>query len=217
MREPLLRKRLGDYDARTHLEVNVTREWGGVGVSLTRDIEQGVLAVRLPFLKLYLVSEAWSYDPPKGIEEYRLSVDVHSWAVWVYPGRVPWMRGPKAPPYVLHIPHLEWRCETLERDKQDHGHHLYTYQWKYHPQVVQHVSAHVTSSERVDRLKFGPWRLPWRRTSRSLWVEFSEEMGDERGGWKGGALGAGFEVRPGQTWQEAYRQMQKERIFCRGK
>lgn len=217
MRPLLLEKRLGAYDAPARLEINVTREWGAVGLALGRTDERGTLSVRLPFLKLYLTVNAWKYHAPGGIQEWHLSVDCHHWALWFYPGRVPYRRGRSGPPYVLHIPHLEWRCETPSRDEQDHGTHVYTYQWRYHPQVVQHATARVTSSERVDRLKFGPWWLPKRRVSRSLWVDFSEEMGDERGGWKGGVTGAGFEIRPDQTWQEAYRQMQKERTFCRGK
>lgn len=217
MRPLLIEKRLGKWDAPARLHVNVTREWGTVGLALTRDDEEGALSLRLPFLKLYLIVGAWKYDAPSGIEEWRLSAEIHDWALWVYTGRVPYMRGPKASPRVLHIPHLGWKCETLRRDEQDHGTHVYTYQWKYHPQVVQHATARVTSSERVDRLKFGPWWLPKRRVSHSLWVDFDEEMGDERGGWKGGVTGAGFDIRPDQTWEEAYRQMQKERTFCRGK
>jgi hypothetical protein len=43
------------------------------------------------------------------------------------------------------------------------------------------------------------------RIRRSLDIEFSKEVGPEKGSWKGGTLGHGIDMQPGETHEEAFR------------
>lgn len=60
--------------------------------------------------------------------------------------------------------------------------------------TVQTADATYTVEEREWRLRYLTW-LPIKKVSRCIAVEFSEEMGEERGSWKGGVLGASHEMK----------------------
>lgn len=55
--------------------------------------------------------------------------------------------------------------------------------------------------------------LPWKRESRSIDIEFSEEVGERSGSWKGGCIGCGYEMRTGETPLQTLRRMEQERKF----
>lgn len=44
-------------------------------------------------------------------------------------------------------------------------------------------------------------------------VEFSDEVGEETGSWKGGCIGCSYELKQGETPEECLRRMEKEREF----
>lgn len=76
---------------------------------------------------------------------------------------------------------------------------------------VQHVEATVTVERREWRLF--RW-LPWPgKVRRSIDVRFSDEVGRERGSWKGGCVGCGYEMRRGESPLDTLRRMQRERRF----
>lgn len=57
-------------------------------------------------------------------------------------------------------------------------------------------------------------RLPWpRKISRTISVEFSDEVGERTGSWKGGVTGCGWGWRHGETMVDALRRMEREREF----
>lgn len=199
----------------TNISLHLNRKWVSVGISLRRYDEEGTFSLRLPFVQLYVSRDAWNYyNPASPCDTWELSLDVHNWTIWWLGGHLP---GGNDFPRTLHIPHLKWRCEKANANEQDQGEHRYTYQWKYQPEVVQSVMARVTTSTRIERLMFGDLKLPYTRTRGQIWVDFSEEMGDQRGSWKGGVMGAGDEIEPGLSWVHAFVDMQKKRNFCRGK
>ena len=59
--------------------------------------------------------------------------------------------------------------------------------------------------------KFGTGWFKWLslfrapRIRRSLDIEFSEEVGPEKGSWKGGTLGTGIQMEPGESPEQAFR------------
>lgn len=80
---------------------------------------------------------------------------------------------------------------------------------------VQHRTATVT----VERMTWC-WRLFWRlgvwfpkRVRTSIWVKFSDEVGERTGSWKGGTVGCGYDIRPGETPEQALRRMEADRKF----
>lgn len=62
------------------------------------------------------------------------------------------------------------------------------------------------------------WRalkgIGWPRWIReSIDVQFSGEVGERSGSWKGGTIGCGYDLRPGETMEAALRRMEQERVF----
>ena len=47
----------------------------------------------------------------------------------------------------------------------------------------------------------------------SIDVEFSDEVGERSGSWKGGTIGCGYTLQPGETMEQALRRMESERKF----
>lgn len=78
---------------------------------------------------------------------------------------------------------------------------------------VQHRVATVNGEEREWRLYYAPW-LPWpHMRQRAINVQFSDEVGERSGSWKGGCTGCGYEWRKGETLESALRRMERERKF----
>jgi len=81
---------------------------------------------------------------------------------------------------------------------------------------VQERTAEVT----VERMTWAR-RLPWRfgvfwpkRVRTSIDVKFSDEVGERTGSWKGGVIGTGSEMRPGESPEQCLRRMERERKFA---
>lgn len=51
------------------------------------------------------------------------------------------------------------------------------------------------------------------KTIKDIEVTFNEEVGEDRGSWKGGVLGCSYEMKPGETPLQTLQRMEKERKF----
>jgi len=76
---------------------------------------------------------------------------------------------------------------------------------------VQHAIAQVTVERWTRRWKW----TPFKHVDDSIWVNFSNEMGPERGSWKGGVTGCGWGMKRGETVVQCLRRMERERRFER--
>ena len=80
---------------------------------------------------------------------------------------------------------------------------------------VQHAQATIYVDRREWRQRWLMW-CPWFAKKRqSISIDFNREMGSEAGSWKGGVMGTGYDMRPGETPEETLRRMQKEHRFDR--
>ena len=78
---------------------------------------------------------------------------------------------------------------------------------------VQEVEASAMAMRRELRWRWLPW-LPFPRSiDASIKVEFSEEIGEGVGGWKGGCLGCGYTLRRDETIDECLKRMERNRRF----
>lgn len=57
-----------------------------------------------------------------------------------------------------------------------------------------------------------PW-FPFRRLSRYINIDFSDEVGERSGSWKGGVLGCSYEMQRNETPLDTLRRMERERVF----
>lgn len=89
------------------------------------------------------------------------------------------------------------------------------YVYKLRSGEQQNVTATYYAEHAEWRWRWLQW-LPWpRKTSTCICVQFSEEVGEGRGSWKGGTLGCGYELKPGESPLECLRRMERERTFSR--
>ena len=82
---------------------------------------------------------------------------------------------------------------------------------------VQNVDATVTVERRS--WCWRAWPFSWLRwpskTSTTIAVEFSAEVGEGTGSWKGGTVGCGYTLLPGESPERCLRRMEAERKFER--
>ncbi len=77
--------------------------------------------------------------------------------------------------------------------------------------TIQHRTATINGEEREWR--WFKW-LPWpRKVSRTINIEFDQEVGERTGSWKGGTTGCGYEWKRGETMVQALRRMERQREF----
>lgn len=95
----------------------------------------------------------------------------------------------------------------------DHS-HSYGYTYRLKSGELQHVMAKVRVDRMTWRMRWYPI-LPFQKVSTSIWVEFSEEVGEGRGSWKGGCTACGYEIKPGEHPLTTLRRMEHERRFDR--
>lgn len=85
-----------------------------------------------------------------------------------------------------------------------------------HPYTYTLRSGEVqqrTATIKHDRRVWTRWWLPFRRVSNAIEVTFSGEVGERSGSWKGGCIGCGYEMQPGETPLQTLRRMELERKF----
>lgn len=107
--------------------------------------------------------------------------------------------------------HHDARLREYSAPDETKSRHAYRYTLRNG--TVQDRFATINGEEREWR-----WRwltaLPWpRKVRRDINIEFSDEVGERTGSWKGGTIGCGYEWRHGETQEQALRRMERERKF----
>lgn len=204
-------------------------QWGVQLCKFSRDGESGKLSLHLFCLWVTL----WiSSTPPVGDMMDRWGVyffenslnlcwghrRAHFYMPWMYDhcrteimladGRfVPYERYPrrKQPKGGLYV-----EPEPVGRYRQD-----FDYRYVLKSGEVQERTAAVTVERRSWCWRTWPFRwLRWPSTTRtSIEVEFSDEVGERSGSWKGGTVGCGYDLLPGETPEACLRRMESERKF----
>lgn len=122
--------------------------------------------------------------------------------------------------------HLHWGKTHGKRDdpmtiidmpwRWKHREHLILSKPETHPYTYTLRSGevqHRTATIKVERRTWTRWWLPFRRISRSIDVEFSGEVGERTGSWKGGCIGCSFPMLASETPVQALRRMEATRKF----
>jgi len=90
-----------------------------------------------------------------------------------------------------------------------------SYQYLLNSGVIQVRIATFYVDEMEWRRKFLKWTPMFNKVKRSIWVDFDDEVGEGTGSWKGGTMGCGYNLNPGETPTECLRRMEKNRKFKR--
>lgn len=70
-----------------------------------------------------------------------------------------------------------------------------------------------TATIKVESRMWTRYWLPWRRLSRYIDVDFSDEVGERTGSWKGGTTGCSYNMLADETPLQCLRRMERERSF----
>jgi hypothetical protein len=182
------------------------------------DDSHNTLIVSFIFLKLFLKIPQWLFkgytiDKSYGFNFTQDSLHMH-WGektkLWWYPWTWDHYRTS-----VLRPDGTIWKSGNgLYGDaipavlKEQH-----TYNYLMRDGSVQACIATVHGVEMEWRMRCAKW-FPWiKLVRRTIGVSFSEQMGPNRGTWKGDVIGTGFEWKPGDTLQQAVRKMERALEF----
>jgi hypothetical protein len=169
--------------------------------------------IKLPFLR------RWRREPHEIMESWGFSLDPEM-GLHLHWGRhtkvltMPWRNWVQSAHDVLRADGSWAPYAATWRDEEPDGRHIEKHPYRYvlRSGEVQNREASIYVERRTRKLKALRW-LPFGRTSHSIDVAFSEEVGERTGSWKGGCVGCGYTLRPGETPREALYRMQEERKF----
>lgn len=106
---------------------------------------------------------------------------------------------------------------VIEGGKEPDGRETWTLPYRYCLRRSSWEVQQRTATIHVERME---WRRKWTRwcpwfakVRQYIEVEFSDEVGERTGSWKGGCIGCSYEMRKGETPQETLRRMEQERKF----
>ena len=90
---------------------------------------------------------------------------------------------------------------------------IYPYKYITNSGEIQECLATIRVTEREWRWKWFNWLKYPRKICRDIDVEFSEEIGEKKGSWKGGCVGCAYQMKKGETPYQTLMRMEKERRF----
>lgn len=132
------------------------------------------------------------------------------WGHWRKFFDLPWHLHTLA--YEEQMPDGSWRAISYDEGEGPYKEtHSYTYTLR--DGTVQRRTATISKRRHVltwRALKVFGWPR-WVRES--IDVQFSDEVGERSGSWKGGCIGCGYDLRKSETLEQALRRMERERKF----
>lgn len=107
------------------------------------------------------------------------------------------------PRWKLGEPHVDPEPEKLD----------FPYRYILKNGTVQDRTATVSVERRAWRPRCLRWTSLFEDGRTSINVAFNDEVGERSGSWKGGTIGCGYELLPGETPEQSLRRMEAERKF----
>lgn len=104
---------------------------------------------------------------------------------------------------------------SYEHDKEPDGRELSTFPYTYKLKCgeMQYRTATVYVDRMAWRRRGFTWTRLFEKERQSISVAFSDEVGERTGSWKGGCVGCGWTMLPGETAGQTLRRMERERVF----
>lgn len=187
--------------------------------------------INLPFLERFghhpaEIMEAW------GFSSFDSAVHLH-WGAHTKIVRMPWASWEQVAhevrraddSWVPYVASYETRPGEVDSTvtvnilgkpfKEPDGRYIESYPYRYllRSGEVQHRIATIHVERRIRRLSWLRWTRAFQQVTHAISVEFSDEVGERSGSWKGGTIGCGWNLRPDETPRECLRRMERERKF----
>lgn len=236
------RDRRGRFELRLSW-AEITGGWGlALGLVLLGDDNHFSLHVHLGWPNIYLrlpFLDRWGYEPPEMMDKWGFSYferSLHlSWGSKTKIIHMPWdynwvrtsllmrdgawlheLARPKRPGFP-NFPPVKGEglpasayFEVKERLTWSED---YSYRYVRKSGEVQDRTATVRVEEREWRWRALWWFPFFAKVSRTIAVEFDDEVGERSGSWKGGCTGCSYDLRPQEMPLDALRRMEAERKF----
>lgn len=171
--------------------------------SLTMCIIWGVVHLKLPFKTKLEEGCEW---PSYGFHFFEDSfiVEAGNWSKYM---RVPFIAWEFDYHKVMNTSG-EW-VQYIYDDKSTHREtHDYTYKLK---------SGEVQNRKATCYKEVRQWHRKWfplaKMVRECISIDFSDEVGERSGSWKGGTIGCGYDLLPNESLESCLRRMEKERKF----
>lgn len=108
---------------------------------------------------------------------------------------------------------INWIDNYRKKDTLPLFKEVYDYDYKLRNGDIQERMATIGVEEMEWRWRWF-MRLPFPRMIRkSITVEFSDEVGERSGSWKGGCIGCSYSMKEFETPKDTLKRMKKERVF----
>lgn len=157
----------------------------------------------------------------------------HDNKIWIYiGGGGNFQGGKKWKTFTMPWDYTWVRTSLLLKDQKSWAHEtkgnrqeFYNDEWndkdlvfiETHPYKDNFDNKVVLATIRVEEREWRPlvfkWTKLFSRIRKTIDVEFSSEVGKEKGSWKGGCIGCSYVIRPNETPFECLKRMEKERVF----
>ena len=121
---------------------------------------------------------------------------------WIYSKKAEWVQ--------MRFNHKDGRPDSYEFRKADALNYVYPYTYKLKNGTIQERWATCTIERRKWHRKWFPFLT---KESTVIDIEFSDEVGERSGTWKGGTVGCTYELKPDETVYECLKRMESERNF----
>ena len=104
---------------------------------------------------------------------------------------------------------------SWEHDKTPDGREEFSFPYTYMLKSGERQDRIATVY--VDRRSWRPrwftWTSLFEETRQSINVDFSDEVGEKAGSWKGGCTGCGYTMLAGESPEQTLRRMERDRVF----
>ena len=162
------------------------------------------------------MSDCWGFTLDLEDRCLHLNWGEHTKVVWL-----PWMFDHCRTQVMLDdgsfVPYKRFRRGSLEMvpEPENQFQERHSYRYALRNGEFQEREATVTVERRSWCWRARPFKwMRWpSKTVTSIEVEFSDEVGERTGSWKGGCVGCGYELRPDETPYQCLRRMESERKF----
>ena len=172
--------------------------------------------IALPFL------DRWHREPYEIMESWGFYYDYHNASFVLCRGNktkfihMPWQYDHMDDKHMVQLEDGSWapyRPSWRSNGEDNRFTQKFPYTYTLKNGTVQNVTATVYVSRREWRRKC-LWYIPLFAMKRqTLNVDFSDEIGERSGSWKGGCIGCGIDMKKGETAEQSLRRMERERVF----
>lgn len=91
------------------------------------------------------------------------------------------------------------------------------YHTECHPYAYTLKSGKTQNRTATCRMDIYQWHRKWfpflKKVRKSIDIEFSDEVGERSGSWKGGCIGCSYDMLKGEAIEQCLRRMEQERKF----